>query len=493
MLTPNFYSRLTAEEAAELIGDGATVGFSGFTPAGAAKATPRALAARMRELNERGQPMRVRILSAAGYGVAPDEGEAFIDPLSASYDAERRPASYGQRRPSIDMQSSQLPQLIEFGLFGKLDFAVVEAVDVVRDGRVYLSTSGGPSPSMLRCATKVIIEINHRQSSRLVEIHDVPVPHPPFHSQIRIDEPLDRIGAPYVVVDTKKIVGVVETDEPDVLPTLDPPDEVSERIADHLLHFLRREMSAGRIPPEFLPVQAGAGNLVNSVMARLGVSEGMPPLQLYGDVFQDAMVDLMEAGHVRGASATSLTLSPSRLRHVFANMDFFASRLVVRPQEIANDVSVLRRLGVIAINQVLEADIFGCANSTRVRDGRSSSGGGSGDFVRNAYLSFLITPSVTQGGEISAIVPRVCHVDHGEHSVQILVTEQGLADLRGLDRLERAHAIISHCVHPSYREYLYQFVQSASLNRPPHDVERCYELHRNFIATGSMLPLVAGA
>jgi Acetyl-CoA hydrolase/transferase C-terminal domain len=57
--------------------------------------------------------------------------------------------------------------------------------------------------------------------------------------------------------------------------------------------------------------------------------------------------------------------------------------------------------------------------------------GGSGDFARNAYLSIFIVPSTAKGGSISTIVPMVTHVDHIEHDVQIIVTEHGLADLRG--------------------------------------------------------------
>jgi acetyl-CoA hydrolase len=496
MLTASYFPRLTADEAAAMIFNGATVGYSGFTPAGAAKATPRALAARTQEMSERGEPMLVRILSASGAANLPDDELGETGGLDWPATAARvaRSGHRGQRFPSVDMQSSQLPQMVEFGLFGDLDLAVIEAIDVVRDGRVYLTTSGGPSPSFLRHATKVIIEINHRQSSRLVEMHDVSVlPQPPYRSHIPIETALDRIGTPYVAIDPKKIVGVVETDEPDDVAPYDPPDEISDRIADHIGRFLHREANAGRIPPEFLPLQAGGGSLVNSVVARLGASEDIPPFHVYGDVFQDAMVDLMEYGRLRGASATSLTLTPSRLRHLFANMDFFAPRFVLRPQEISNNLSVLQRLGIIAINSVLEADVLGCANATSVCGTNAPDRCGSGDFVRCAYLSFLITPSVGRGGGISAIVPMVSHVDHSEHTVQILVTEQGLADLRGLDRTERAQAIISQCAHPLYRDYLYDYVQSAPLRRLPHDFGRCFELHRNLMATGSMLPAAAGA
>ena len=58
--------------------------------------------------------------------------------------------------------------------------------------------------------------------------------------------------------------------------------------------------------------------------------------------------------------------------------------------------------------------------------------GGSGDFARNARLAIFVTKSVAKGGDISSIVPFVSHVDHTEHDVDVIVTEQGYADLRGL-------------------------------------------------------------
>ncbi len=74
---------------------------------------------------------------------------------------------------------------------------------------------------------------------------------------------------------------------------------------------------------------------------------------------------------------------------------------------------------------------------------RSSAGiAGSYDYSRNASYSIFVGPSTARGGKISAIVPMVSHVDHTEHDVDVLVTEQGLADLRGLDPGERAERII---------------------------------------------------
>jgi acetyl-CoA hydrolase len=268
----------------------------------------------------------------------------------------------------------------------------------------------------------------------------------------------------------------------------DPVDEVSEKIAGHVVKFLLDELAAGRIPPEFLPMQSGVGNVANAVMAGLGKSD-VPPFYMYSEVFQDALVDLMEQGRLLGASSTSLTLSEPQLKRVYDNMRFFAPRIVLRPQELSNNPGVVRRLGVIAINTVLEMDIFGNANSTHVAGTQLMNGvGGSGDFIRNSYLSILVAPSIAKAGKISTVVPMVSHVDHNEHSVQVLVTEQGLADLRGLGPMERARRIIDKCAHPSYRPYLHDYIHSATLGHVRHDLARCYELHQNLLKTGQMLP-----
>lgn len=476
-----------------MIPHGATVGFSGFTPTGAVKAVPRALAERAKMLHERGEEFRIRLLTGASTGPAVDEALAEVNAIAwrAPYQSSRalRKRINGQETEFVDMHLSHVPQMLEFGFFGQLDVAVVEAVDVTSDGRVYLSTSVGVTPSLLRHAEKVIIEVNRHHSKRLPEMHDVAIlPPPPQRSPIPIHHPMSKIGTPYAAVDPRKIVGIVETDEPDGVSPFNEPDEVSRRIAGHVVRFLMDEMKAHRIPPDFLPLQSGVGNVANAVMAGLGESD-VPPFYMYSEVFQDALVDLMLNDRLLGASTTSLTLSEPKAQQVFDAMDFFSRRIVLRSQEYTNNPGVVRRLGVIAINTVLEADIYGNANSTHVTGTHLMNGiGGSGDFVRNAYLSILVCPSVAKGGRISAIVPMVSHVDHNEHSVQILATEHGLADLRGLGPIERAARIIEKCAHPMYRDYLYEYVESSPMGHIRHDLSRSFELHRNLLEHGLMLP-----
>ncbi len=486
--------KLTAAEAAAMIPNGATIGFSGFTPAGAAKATPRALAEKAKALHAKGEPFKIRVLTGASTGGALDEALAAADAISwrAPYQSSKslRNRINAQTAEFVDMHLSHVPQMVEFGFFGTIDFAVVEAVDVYADGRIFLSTSVGASPSFLKHAKKIIVEVNRYHHPRVMEMHDIKIlPAPPVRSPIPINHPLEKIGTPFMQVDPSKIVGVIETNESDGVAPFDEADEVSRKIANHIINFILEEKMHGRIPKEFLPLQSGVGNVANAVMAGLGENKDVPPFYMYSEVFQDALVDLMVNGRLLGASATSLTLSEPQMQRVYADMDFFTKRIVLRPQELSNNPGVVRRLGVITVNTVLEMDIYGCANSTHVAGTQLMNGvGGSGDFTRNGYLSFLVAPSIAKGGKISTVVPMVTHVDHNEHSVQVLVTEQGLADLRGLGPIERARKIIDTCAHPMYRDYLHNYIETSPMGHVRHNLGKCFELHQNLLATGSMLP-----
>lgn len=494
MAVSNHYPRLTADEAAQLIFNGATIGFSGFTPAGAAKAVPLALAKRAKAMHAKGEPMSVRVLTGASTGPGLDEAlsEAQAIDWRAPYQSSKalRQNINTQKTEFVDLHLSHVPQMVEFGFFGNIDFAVVEAIDVTNDGRVYLSTSVGASPSYLRHADRVIIELNRHHSQRLWEMHDIAIlPKPPFRNPIPIPHPLAKMGTPFACVDPRKIVGVVETNEMDGVNSFDEPDDVSQKIAENVVKFLVQELRAGRIPEDFLPLQSGVGNVANAVMAGLGEAKNIPPFMMYSEVFQDAILDLMIKGRLVGASTTSLTLSAPQLQRMYADMDFFAPKIVLRPQELSNNPGVIRRLGVIAINTALEADIYGHVNSTHVCGTQIMNGiGGSGDFVRNAYLSIMVCPSIAKGGKISTIVPMCTHVDHNEHSVQLLVTEHGLADLRGLGPIERARRIIDTCAHPAYRDYLHKYIESSPMGHIRHNLATCFELHRNLMEKGAMIP-----
>lgn len=494
MSSVGVFPDLTPEEAADRIPHGATVAFSGFTNSGAAKLMPRAIAARARDLHKKGQPYKIRVLTGASSSESIDGPLAEAEAISwrAPYQSSsqlRRQINNGEVE-YVDMHLSQLSQTLLAGFHGKLNFAVVEATEVTPDGRVYLTTSIGASPAYLKYADYVVIEINHFHSKRLREMADILIlPPPPHRVPVPLHDPLTKLGMPYATVDPRRIMGIIQNNEPDRVAGFSPTDAKSRKIANHVLNFLLGELWAKRLPKEFLPLQAGVGNVGNAVMSVLGDSPEIPPFMMYTEVFQDSLVAIMEQGKLTAASTTSLTLTPESLQRVYENMDFFAPRIVLRPQEISNHSGVVLRLGVIAMNTALEVDIYGNVNSSHVFGTDVMNGvGGSGEFTRNGYLSIYMCPSIAKGGKISSIVPMCPHIDNNEHSVQVVVTEQGLADLRGLGPMQRARAIIENCAHPAYRDYLHRYIERSRVGHIRHDLETCYELHLNLMEHGAMLP-----
>jgi succinate CoA transferase len=487
------FANLTADEAAALISHDDLVACSGFTPAGAAKAVPKALAARASSLHQAGEAFKIKLLTGASTGASLDDSLAEADAISwrAPYQSSRalRSRINGGEIDFVDMHLSHLPQSVLFGHFGKINVAIIEATEVTDDGKVYLSTSVGASPTFLNEADKVIIELNRGQSRTISDMADVLLPAaPPNRQSLSLDHPLQRIGKPYANVDPKKIVGIVETNQVDEVGGFSPPDELSQKIAGFVVDFLRSELKSGRIPAEFLPLQSGVGNVANAVFEGIGASEDIPDFFMYSEVLQPGPFNLMRKGRLLGVSSCGLTLLPEHIDEIVNDIDFYKDRIVLRPQEISNNPAIIRQLGVIALNTALEADIYGHVNSTHVVGQNIMNGiGGSGDFARNAYLSIFVCPSIAKGGKISTIVPMCSHVDHNEHTVNVLVTEQGLADLRGLAPSERAKRIIDNCVHPMYRDALHQYVANSKPGHIQHDLKHCFDFHNRLIETGNML------
>jgi succinyl-CoA:acetate CoA-transferase len=284
----------------------------------------------------------------------------------------------------------------------------------------------------------------------------------------------------------------VQTSQPDRNSAFTAPDETSQRIAGHIIEFLQHEVKRGRLPADLLPLQSGVGNIANAMLA--GLNDGpFNNLTAYTEVLQDGMLDMLRSGKLTMASATALSFSPKALADFNENIDFYSKRIVLRPQEISNHPEVVRRLGVIAMNGMIEADLYGNVNSTHIMGSGIMNGiGGSGDFARNAYLSFFMTPSVVKDGAISCIVPMASHVDHTEHDVEVIVTEQGLADLRGLSPTQRARTIIEKCAHPDYRPALLDYFERAQRDAPgkhtPHLLDEALSWHARYVETGHMLP-----
>ena len=487
--------RMSAAQAAQLIEHGATLGLSGFTGAGYPKALPQAIAERARAEHAAGRPFQVNVWTGASTAPEVDgalaQAGAMAQRLPFNSDASTRQQINAGTIDYIDMHLSHVAQQAWFGFLGKLDVAIVEVAGITPDGRLIPSTAVGNNKTWLEVADKVILEVNTRLPEGIEGMHDIyyGTALPPRRVPISLTHADNRIGEPYLQVDLSKVVAVVETHSLDRDNVFAVPDANSERIAQYIIDFLVHEMKHGRLPQHMLPIQSGVGNVANAVLAGL-LNGPFENLLGFTEVLQDGMLDLLRAGKMKRASATAISLSRGAYEDFEKNIDFYRERIILRPQEISNHPELVRRLGIIAMNSMIEADIYGNVNSTHLMGSSMMNGiGGSGDFARNGYLSFFVTPSVAKDGKISCIVPMCSHVDHTEHDTQIIVTEQGLADLRGLSPRQRAQAIIDHCAHPDYRPMLQDYFDRArkqGAQHTPHLLGEALSWHQRCLDTGDM-------
>lgn len=481
---------MSAEEAALMIHDGMVIGVSGFTASGYPKSVPLALAAR----GNAGEKLKVDIYSGASLGpeIDTEMTKAGVLRRRLPYMTDRtfRKAVNSGECDYVDLHLSQFGQYVQYGYVPKIDVAIIEALAINEDGSVIPTTSVGNSPIFIKNAEKVIIEVNVRQPIDLEGMHDCIIPEcPPNRKPIGICDPGDRIGNKYMECGWDKIKAIVLTDTQDHLRPLSAPDDNSRRIAEHIIDFFHAEVKAGRLTDSLLPLQSGVGNVANAVLYGLMQSD-FKNMTSYTEVIQDSMLELIKSGKIRMASTTAITPSPD-MKEVFdREPEIYKDKIVFRPTDISNNPEVIRRLGVIAMNTALECDIYGNVNSTHVNGSGMMNGiGGSGDFSRNAAISIFSTVSTAKNGALSSIVPFCSHIDHTEHEVMVIVTEQGYADLRGKTPKERANLIIENCAHPDYRDMLHCYFERAckrSKLQTPHILEEAFSWHVRAQETGTM-------
>lgn len=486
---------IPVEQAVDMIKDGMTLGISGFTITAEPKVIPAALA---KKVETTGEKIRIHLLSGASVGDNCDgalcRAGALLTrmPYQSGKDVRNSLNTIGGVR-YIDQHLSAAPQDTRYGFYGDVDLAIIEACAITEEGGIVPTTSMGSSPTFVQCAKKVLIELNVSQMEALEGIHDVYTPlDPPNRQPIPLTKVGQRIGTPYIPCDIDKIAGIVITDIPDNVKAFKPIDDTSQAIADNIIGVLKKEVESGRLPKNLLPLQSGVGSVANAVLAGLANS-GFQNLSFYSEVIQDSALQLIKKGVLDECSGTSITPSPEGLKDFVDNIEFYKKHIVLRPQEISNNPEVARRLGVIAMNTAIEADIYGNVNSTHIMGTRMMNGiGGSCDFARSSYMSIFMTASTAKGGEISSIVPMVSHVDHTEHDVRFIITEQGVADLRNMCPRERAVAIINNCSHPDFRPMLMDYYERACKETPagkaqtPHILMEALSWHDRFNKTGSM-------
>ncbi|TFK18005.1 acyl-CoA carboxylate CoA-transferase [Coprinopsis marcescibilis] len=512
---PAFLSKLrTADELAPLFNNDDYIGWSGFTGVGYPKMTPTAIADHVQEHNLQADPetkKKFNLFVGASVGPEVEDRWARLDMI-----ARRYPHQVGKdvakginagRIEFADKHLSMFPQDLVYGFYSlkkkhgdpkkPLDWAIVEATAITEEGHIVPGASIGATPEILQSAEKIIVEVNTRIPN-LEGLHDINSSFvPPYRQPYLITHPWDRIGTTAIPVDPDRIVAIVESDRPDNTGPNSPENDDSRAIAGHLINFLSEEVLAGRLPKSLLPLQSGIGNVANSIIG--GLADGpFEQVQVWTEVLQDTFIRFFDSGKLSFATATSIKFSPEGFDHFYSNWANYKDRLLLRSQQVANSPEIIRRLGIIAMNTPLEVDIYAHANSTNALGSRMLNGlGGSADFLRNAKLSIMHTPSSrptkSDPTGISCIVPFASHIDQTEHDLDVVVTEQGLADLRGLSPRERAPVIIEKCAHPDYKDSLKDYYERAlfeclkrGAGHQPHMLRNAFKFHTNLMAKDSM-------
>jgi succinyl-CoA:acetate CoA-transferase len=494
---------MSAEAAAALIPNGAVIGMSGFTGAGYPKAVPIALAKRALDAKLTGKPLKFDVLTGASTGPEQDSMMSFVEASRFRFpyqgDAVTREKINSGLIEYQDMHLSHAGTLVRYGYYGKgknnLDFCLIEVTKINEDGTCVPSSSCGANNVYLEHSDKIILEVNSWQDERLEGMHDI-ISVPGEHGK-RVPLPItaadDRKGSKYWKFDLSKVVAVVESAYPDRNAPFKPPEEIHRRIAGHILDFFDGEVKAGRLSKHLTPLQSGVGNIANAVL--VGLNEGpFDRMISYTEVVQDGMLDMLDSGKLVAASATAFSVSPEGQIRFNKDIDRYRKQIILRPQEISNSPEIIRRLGCIAMNGFVEADIYGHVNSTHIAGKGIENGiGGSGDFARNSAYTIFMSPATAKDGKISAIVPFASHIDHTEHEVNGIVTEYGFADLRGKSPKEKAKEVIEKAAAPEYRPLLWDYFKRAMKNpsagvHSPHMFSEAFAFHTRYLQTGDMRP-----
>ncbi|KAG0673591.1 acetyl-CoA hydrolase [Pichia californica] len=496
----------TPEECIPLFKDGQYLGWSGFTGVGAPKVIPTALADHVEKNNLKG---KLGFNLFVGASAGPEESRwADLNMIH-----RRAPHQVGKpiskainedRTKFFDKHLSMFPQDLTYGYYTRfkkendlLDYTIIEATAITEDGSIIPGPAVGGSPEMISVSDKVIIEVNTATPS-FEGLHDIDMPinppHRPPYPYMSVDQ---KNGLTSIPVDPSKVVAIVESTTPDNVPNPTAPDEMSRKIAGHLIEFFEQEVKAGRLPENLHPLQSGIGNVANAIIEGLEQSS-FKHMTVWTEVMQDSFLPYFESGKIDYATSTSIRLSQDGFKKFFDNWDLFSSKVCLRSQVVSNSPEIIRRLGVIAMNTPVEFDIYGHANSTNVNGSRMLNGlGGSADFLRNAKLSIMHTPaarkSKTDPTGISCVVPFSSHIDQTEHDLDVFVTDYGLADLRGLAPKERVPLIINNCAHPDYRAQLNEYYDRALFHckktkslHEPHVLKDAFKMHINLEENGTM-------
>jgi succinyl-CoA:acetate CoA-transferase len=388
-----------------------------------------------------------------------------------------------------DMGAVWMSLQLRAGIIEGPDLAIIEATEITDKGFIVPSLLIADVPTVLQSSKKIIVEINLNIPHELRGIHDIYIPDtPPDRAAIPLTHTWERIGTPYIEVDPKRIVGVIISDKKANPPSRPPMNETTKKLAKNVVDFIRAEVEKKKVPPGLLPFQIGLGGLGGAILNELDLA-GFDGIEVHSALLDDSILDLIDAGKIKAVSGCGCYFTGDGLQRFFKDLKKYKEKIILRPMEVVNSPEVIQRLGVIALNTAIELDIYGHVNNSHIGGTHIVAGpSGSIETARNGYISIFMAPSTAKDGNVSAVVPMVPHVDHTEHEVNVVATENGLADLRGLDPKERAREIIDKCAHPDYRPLLSEYLREAAAKggHEPHILSKAFDFHRRLTEKGTM-------
>lgn len=386
---------------------------------------PPALLAALSEQRRQFRDIKVsQILAVQPHGYFDPATAEHVRHVAFFFGGASRPGAQGGWGDFIPNHFSEIPRLIRQGLQAA---DVVFAMASPMDEHGYFSIGLSPDYTMaaIAKARAVVLEVN---------------PNVPF-----------AFGACHVHV--SQVAAVVETEAPikEVgLPQVGPVQQaigafVAERIEDGST------------------LQIGYGGIPDAVVMQLSHKRD---LGIHTEMIGDGILTLLESGAVTNRRKSFM---PGKMVATFAlgsaKLYRFMHRnpgLEMHPVDFTNDpYSAARNDKLVSINATLQVDLLGQCGSESMGTVAYSGTGGQADFVRAANRSeggqsFIVLPSTAKGDSISRIAPVLSpgtHVSTGKNDVDHVVTEYGVARLRGLSAKQRAAALIA-IAHPKFRAEL---------------------------------------
>lgn len=321
------------------------------------------------------------------------------------------------------------------------DVAILHAAAIFSEGFVP-ALAVEESPWLAANAHEIILEWNVNWPSSLIGVHDIYADTGVDDAHIvPLRQPGDRIGTPYIPLDWTKVVGVVKVD--DDLSFVAPIEESASetRMANYLHEFLLSELRKGRLPIEMPPIHAACTGETGAILRALTHS-GQQRIALFTDIIDEVALDLLQSERLSVASGSTLAVTQATAGDLSRALKQSENRLILRPRQTITAPDVLRRLGVIAINTAQEVDLYGRVHlQSDIWDSATSGQ----DFARQSRLSIVLLPPAPPEAGVSRVVPRVAQADLSEREVDVIVSEHGIADLRGISAAKRAERIISGC------------------------------------------------